>query len=154
MAKEDTKDLLKFLKPFSSDQKKIALWLRDFAWDLYPDCNELIYDNYNAVAYGWGLSDKLGDVFCSIAVYGKGVNFGFNRGSEIPDVKKILEGNGNQYRFVRVKNEVDFPKAYIKKLLKYAYTNAKVRMNEKGGKHELKGKTIVKSISPKKRRPK
>jgi len=154
MGKEHTKDLLKFLKPFPDGQKETALWLREFIWDLYPDCNELIYDNYNALAFGWGLSDKLGDVFCSVAVYGKGVNIGFNRGSEIPDVKKMLLGNGSLFRFIRADKEADFPKVYVKKLLKYAHTNAKVRMQEKGGKHILKGTTIVKSISPKKRRPK
>jgi hypothetical protein len=154
MGKEHTKDLLKFLKPFTPEIRKTTLWLREFVWDLYPDCNELIYDNYNAVAFGWGLSDRLQDVFCSVAVYGKGVNLGFNRGSEIPDVKKILLGNGSLYRFIRAENEIDFPKAYAKKLLKYAHTHAKVRMKEKGGTQLLKGTTIVKSISPKKRRPK
>ncbi len=153
MGKENTKDLLKFLKPFPVEIQETALWLREFVWDLYPDSNELIYDNYNAVAFGWGDSDKLADVFCSIAVYGKGVNLGFNRGSEIPDAKKILLGDGSLYRFIRVKSETDFPKTEIKKLLKYAHTHAKVRMKEKGQTQILKGTTIVKSISPKKRRP-
>jgi hypothetical protein len=153
MGKEHTKDLLKFLKAFEPEKRKTALWLREFVWDLYPDCNELIYDNYNALAFGWGLSDKLQDVFCSIAVYGKGVNLGFNRGSEIPDEKKLLLGDGKLFRFIRAKDEADFPKAYAKKLLQYGYTNAKFRMQEKGNTHTLKGETIVKSISEKKRRP-
>jgi hypothetical protein len=97
MAKEDIKDLMKFLKPFSPEKKETALWLREFIWDLYPDCNELIYDNYNALAFGWGLSDRLGDVFCSVAVYGKGVNIGFNRGSEIPDEKKNVAGKWKSF---------------------------------------------------------
>lgn len=36
MGKENTKDLIKFLKPFSADIKEIALWLREFVWALYP----------------------------------------------------------------------------------------------------------------------
>ena len=54
MAKEHTKDLLKFLAVFPEDIRERALWLRDFVWNLYPDCNELIYDSYSAVAFGWG----------------------------------------------------------------------------------------------------
>ncbi len=53
MPVEDTKDLLKFLKPFSAENKALALWLREFVWKLYPNCNVLIYDNYNAFAFGW-----------------------------------------------------------------------------------------------------
>jgi hypothetical protein len=36
MSKEETKDLLKFLKPFPDDVKDRALGLREFVWDLYP----------------------------------------------------------------------------------------------------------------------
>jgi len=43
------------------------LWLREFLWDLYPDCNELIYDNYNALAIGFAPSDKAEEAFCSLA---------------------------------------------------------------------------------------
>ena len=77
MPKETIKDLLKFLKPFPKQVRENALWLREFAWNLYPGCNELIYDNYNAVAFGWSPSDKAGDTFCSIAV---GVGFVLHQG--------------------------------------------------------------------------
>ena len=53
MGKEQTKDLLKFLEPFGKEITGLVMWLREFAWDLYPKTNELIYDNYNAVALGW-----------------------------------------------------------------------------------------------------
>src|SRR5678816_2760422 len=68
MSNNQTKDLLKFLKPFPDEIKEITLWLREFVWDLYPNTNELIYDNYNALAFGWSPTDRLGHTFCSIAV--------------------------------------------------------------------------------------
>ena len=45
MSKDQIKDLLKFLKPFPENVRELALWLREFVWDLYPKTNELIYDN-------------------------------------------------------------------------------------------------------------
>ena len=42
VSKGQTKDLLKFLKPFRKEVKENTLWLRDFVWDLYPKANELI----------------------------------------------------------------------------------------------------------------
>jgi hypothetical protein len=53
MSKEQTEELLKFLKPFPPSTLEITLRLREFVWDLYPESNELIYDNYNALAIGW-----------------------------------------------------------------------------------------------------
>ena len=68
MSKDQTKDLLIFLTPFNKEIQDIVLWLREFTWDLYPTANELIYDNYNAVAFGWSPTDRLGHTFCSIAI--------------------------------------------------------------------------------------
>ena len=151
MSKEETKDLLKFLKPFSDDIKDIVLWLRNFVWDAYPKTNELIYDNYNAVAFGWSPTDKVGHTFCSIAVgrTSKNIHFGFYWGSEIADPKKMLLGNGNQYRYILVKTIDDFPKAYITKLVKDAYANSIAKVKDK--KQIVQGRTITKSISAVKR---
>jgi hypothetical protein len=151
LGKENLTDLSKFLLPFPDEVKAAALGLREFVWDLYPDTNELIYDNYNALALGWSLTDKAGDVFCSIAIYSGHVNFGFNRGSEIDDPQKILVGNGSLYRYISVKDKADFPEEDILQLLQSAYENAASRL--KPTKKVFKGQTIVKSISPKKRRP-
>ncbi|HEV8512595.1 MAG TPA: hypothetical protein VGQ59_04945 [Cyclobacteriaceae bacterium] len=151
MGKEHTKDLLKFLKPFPSAVQETALSLREFVWNLYPQANELIYDNYNALAFGWSPTDKVGHTFCSIAVgrSSYNVHFGFYWGSEIADPKKILLGQGNQYRYILVKDIRDFPEAYIKKLVKEAYANSMMKV--KDPKQIKKGETIMKSISPVKR---
>ena len=151
MGKETMHDLKKFLAPFPANVKETTFWLREWIWDLYPACNELIYDNYNALVTGFGVSDKASDAFCSIAVYSEYVNFGFLRGTEIADPEKILTGKGSLYRYITVKNKEDFPKTYMKKLLKEAYVNALVRM--KGDKQTIKGLTITKSVAAKKRRP-
>ena len=152
MGKEDINDLSGFLQSFPQNIQDLCLWLRDFIWDLYPESNELIYDNYNALAIGFSLTEKAGDVFCSIAVYTKHVNFGFNRGSEIDDPEKIMKGEGSLYRHIPIKEKSDLPKTYIKKLLKEAYQNAVSKL--KGNHQSLKGETITKSISGKQRRPK
>ncbi len=151
MSKKDTADLVKFMLPYPDAVKVAALWLRDFVWDLYPEANELIYDNYNTVAFGWSPTDKAGDVFCSIAMFTNHVNFGFNRGSEIPDKQKLLLGDGAFYRYIKVADRDDFPEEYIKQLLEMAYENSLSRM--KPIKKVIKGETIVKSVSPVKRRP-
>ena len=151
MSKEDTKDLLRFLKPFDAGIIERVMWLRDFAWDICPDANELIYDNYNAVAFGWSPTDRLGHTICSIAVgrSSKNVHFGFYWGSELADPDKVLLGEGNQYRYILVEDKNKFPKVYMKKLVQEAYVNALSKV--KDPKQIMHGKTIVKSVSAKKR---
>ena len=151
MSKYQTKDLFKFLKPFSDEKKDTVLWLREFVWDLYPKANKPIYDNYNALAFGWSPTDKLGHTFCSIAIgrTSKNIHFGFYWGSVLSDTKKILLGNGNQYRYILVTDKNTFPKTYIIKLLKeaYAYSLGKV----KDPAQICEGLTVTKSVSPVKR---
>ncbi len=154
MPKEDTTALLKFLKPFPSEIKETVLWLRDFVWTLYPKTNELIYDNYNALAFGWSPTDRVGHTFCSIAVGRTSLNihFGFYWGSQIADPEKKLLGKGNQYRYILVKDKNEFPKSYMKKLLKEAFTNSMLKV--KDPKQIMESKTIVKSVSAAKRKKK
>ena len=153
MGKAQIKELQKFLSPFPEDIKERALWLREFVWDLYPDTNELIYDNYNAVAFGWSPTDRVGHIFCSIAVgrSSGNVHFGFYWGSEIADPEKILLGEGKQYRYILVNEVKEFPTTYIKKLMKEAYANSLAKVKDRT--QLVKGLTIVKSVSDKKRAP-
>ena len=154
MSKDQTTDLLRFMAPFDDDIKELVLWLRAFVWDLYPTANELIYDNYNALAFGWSPTDKLGHTFCSIAIgrTSKNVHFGFYWGSQLADPEKMLIGQGNQYRYILVKNKNEFPAEYMKTLLADAYANSLAKVKDK--KQIMEGATITKSISGTKREQK
>ncbi|QKJ30610.1 hypothetical protein HQ865_12865 [Mucilaginibacter mali] len=123
MAKEDTSELFTFLEAVSPEAQDKALWLRDFVWDRYPQCNEMIYDNYNALAIGWSPTEKMSHIFCSVAIYrtNNGIHFGFYWGSQIPDPQHMLLGEGKQYRYIRVDNLVAFPETYMKQLMQDAY---------------------------------
>ena len=154
MSKDQNKDLLKFLKPFDEQITGLVLWLREFVWDLYPKTNELIYDNYNALAFGWSPTDRVGHTFCSIAVgrSSKNIHFGFYWGSQIADPEKKLIGEGKQYRYLLVKSKTEFPKTYIKKLLAEAYANSLAKVKDPA--QLMEGSTITKSISAVKREKK
>src|SRR6476659_2016202 len=130
MAKKDKNELIKFLGVFEDPTQELVLWLRDFVWNLYPKSNELIYDNYNALAFGWSPTDRVGHVFCNIAIGRTSLNiqFGFYWGSQIADPEKKLMGQGNQYRYFLVKNKKEFPATYMKKLLKEAFVNSMLKV--------------------------
>jgi hypothetical protein len=150
---KQSKDLEQFLKPFSDDTRKLVMWLREFAWQQCPQANELIYDNYNAVAVGWSPTESVVHTACSIAVgcSSHNVHFGFYWGNELPDPKKILLGKGNQYRYILVTDKKNFPQAYIKKLVAEALAISLAKVKDPA--QIVQGRTIVKSVSEKKRAP-
>jgi hypothetical protein len=151
MAKEDVLDLLRFLDPFPTDKQKIALQLREWVWGIYPTANELIYDNYNALAFGWSVTDKQSHIICSVALYrgGNKMHFGFYWGNEIDDPENKLVGEGKQYRYYPVTDLETFPWAYIEGRVKESYANSLAKV--KDPKQMVHGKTIVKMVLDKKR---
>src|SRR5689334_23766781 len=123
MALKDVKVVSKFLKAFPVEVQQTALWIRDFVWNAYPAANELIYDNFNALAVGWSATDRVGHTFVSFACgrSSHNVHFGFYYGAKLKDPKKILIGEGNQYRYLLFDSPINFPEKYVRQLMKEAY---------------------------------
>jgi hypothetical protein len=59
-----------------------------------------VYDNYNALAIGFGPTDRLKDIIFSIAVYPRWVSLFFNYGVGLPDPEGLLKGGGGQVRHI------------------------------------------------------
>jgi hypothetical protein len=67
-----------------------------------PGAQVLVYDNYNALAIGFGPSDKAGQAVLSLAVFPKWVTLCFLRGKGLPDPAGLLKGEGSRVRHVRL----------------------------------------------------
>ena len=94
------------------------------------------------------------DAFCHISVYAKHINLGFNRGAELSATGNIkLEGKGALIRHIKVRSMEEVKHPEIEKLIFEALGISEQR-NVDLLKKETPGKSIVKSISEKKRRPK
>jgi len=154
MAKDDVADILRLLYAYEPAVREKALWLREYIWDRYPQANELIYDNYNALAFGWSPTEKMSQIFCSVAIYrvNQGIHFGFYWGAELNDRQKVLAGNGNQYRYLLVDNISNLPLTYLNELIEQAWHNSLQKV--KGAKDIVHGKTILKSVAAVKRQKK
>ena len=145
-------ELKKFIQPYDEGIQKLTLELRDFITGLVPEANELIWDNYNAVAMAYSKSEKLKDAFCHIAVYSKHVNFGFNRGAELTKVSIKLNGKGKLIRHISVKDFQSFPKKEIKNMI-WEAVGISENLNNELTENNFQPKSIVISILEKKIRP-
>ena len=144
--------LKSFLSAYSQEIQELALSLRGFILEQVPETNELIWDNYNALAIAYSKSDKLKDAFCHIALYTNHVNFGFNRGAELRKDLLTLEGKGTLIRHIKVTSMDLFPEAEIKTLLYDAVSIAET-INPDILDGNIKAQSIVMSVSKRKIRP-
>jgi hypothetical protein len=111
-----------------------------------PFATEMIYDNYNALACGFGPSERVSDVIFSIAVYPKHVNFFFLQGAKLPDPDGLLQGAGSRVRHIRLEDEKTLDRADVKAMMAMAMKMAKVPFDEK-----TEYKLVIKSVSAKQR---
>ena len=152
-------ELIRFLKPYDRETQQLALSLRSLVLEEMAPCHENIYDAYNAVAIGYGPTDRLKDGVFHIAVYARHVNLGFNHGAALDDPLGILKGTGKQIRHITIKTQADLERpeirSYIRRARKLAIADAR-RLGEKSlDALQQDGKVIsvVKAVYPRKRRP-
>ena len=113
----------------------------------YPTALELVYDNYNALAIGFGPTERTSEAIFSIAVYPQWVSLFFlqaNRG--LPDPENRLRGDGNVVRYIRLAEAEVLDESAVKALMLEAESRAVVPFDPKGTR-----RLIIKSISAKQR---
>src|SRR5271169_5326208 len=79
-----------------------------------PHAIELVYDNYNALACGFGPTEKTSEAIFSIAIFPKNVSLFFLQGAVLPDPKGLLQGEGNVVRYIRLEDEDTLDRSDVK----------------------------------------
>jgi hypothetical protein len=108
----------------------------------FPRGVEMVYDNYNALVFGIGATERRTDSFVSVAGYPRWVTLFFLDGVHLVDPAGILEGAGSQVRGVRLKSAADMARPEVEALIAQARAR---REPELGMAPPLR--TVVKSVS-------
>jgi hypothetical protein len=111
-----------------------------------PGAFELVYDNYNALAIGYGASEKLEDVVFSIACFPRWVRLFFFHGADLDDPDGLLEGKGAQVRSLKLPSLAVLDDPKVQALMAQALAKAR-RIDA-----SQPSRSIVKSVSPNQRR--
>ena len=101
----------------------IASQLRDARQRLrahFPRGVEMVFDNYNALVFGIGPTDRTRESFISIAGYPKWVTLFFLDGAGLDDPEGLLQGDGQQVRGVRLKTPADMDTPALLALIEQA----------------------------------
>ena len=105
----------------------------------------MVYDNYNFFVIGYCPTDLPSDAVLSIAAGANGVGLCFIHGARLPDPKKVLQGSGNQTRFIRLESTAVLERPEVKALIDAALAKAKPMPT--GG----RGKLVIRSVSGRQR---
>jgi hypothetical protein len=111
-----------------------------------PGAVELLYDNYNALAIGFGPSEKSSEAIFSIVVYPRWVSFFFLHGAKLPDPDRLLQGSGTQVRHIVLSDRTILEQPAVKKLMASALKAARKPLDSR-----QRRRLIIKSISAKQR---
>ena len=111
-----------------------------------PGAVELVYDNYNALAIGFGPSDRASEAIFSVVAYPRWVSLFLLQGASLPDPSKVLKGNGTKVRHIVLTEITVLDKKAVKTLMKLALASAKKPLNPK-----QRRRLIIKSIAAKQR---
>jgi hypothetical protein len=107
-----------FLAKYEEGIASQALAVRDELLALFPRGFELVYDSYNALAFGFSPTERASDVLVSVAAYPKWVTLFFLNGAKLPDPAKVLQGSGGRVRSVRLAPPSVLHSAPVQELLR------------------------------------
>lgn len=111
-----------------------------------PTAFELVYDNYQALALGYGSSERQKDIVLSLALYPRVVRLFFYYGVSLPDPTARLCGDGNQVRHLLLESPATLAEPAVEALIAAALTQGERPMPDRG-----MITSIVKSVSAKQR---
>lgn len=106
-----------FIDKFTPEVAALTRTLLDKMKARLPGAQILVYDNYNALAIGFGRSDKAGEAILSLAVMPRWVTLCFLWGAQLSDPHGLLKGDGSRVRNVRLHEAEAFDDPRIQALI-------------------------------------
>jgi len=111
-----------------------------------PGATEMVYDNYNALAIGFGPGDKVAEAVFSIVAYPRWVTLFFLQGARLADPDKVLKGRGSRVRHIVLADPKVIASAPVEALIAQALRAAKVPIDPR-----RRRSLVIKSVSARQR---
>jgi len=136
-----------FIAKYSPDVAAVARAALVRMRRLLPGAVEVVYDNYNALAVGFGPSERASEAVVSIAVYPRWVSLFFlQNGPQLPDPDGLLKGAGTKVRHIVLESAKDLDKPAVRALIREALSRALKPIDS-----ARRGRVVVRSVSAKQR---
>ena len=141
MASPETR-LSAFIARYSPEVAATAHAALDAMRARLPGATQMVYDNYNALAIGFGPSERALEAIFSIALFPRWVSLFFLQGAALSDPRNVLKGSGKVARHVVLASAADLDLPAIRELMEQALETAAKPLDR-----TAPGRLIVKSVS-------
>ncbi len=111
-----------------------------------PTAHELVYEYRTWIVISYSPSERGFEGVLAIRADADGVKLYFNRGKELPDPEKLLQGSASQVRSIDVKGASTLARPAIARLIDEAIDRNRVPFARAG-----RGSVVIRSASAKKR---
>jgi hypothetical protein len=112
-----------------------------------PTAHEVVYEYRDCVVISHSPDERGYEGALAIRASAEGVRLYFNRGKELPDPAKVLQGAGNQTRWISVEGASTLARPAVARLIDAAIARNRVPFARAG-----RGSVVIRSTSAKKRR--
>jgi hypothetical protein len=135
-----------FIDKYSADVAKQGRTAFAKMRKLLPAATVLVYDNYNALAIGFGPGEQSSKIVFSIALYPRWVSLFFAKGVGLPDPHRLLKGSGSTVRHIVVETPDALDDPRVRELMRHALHRAGTSLDDGPA-----GSIIIKSVSARQR---
>ena len=111
-----------------------------------PTAHEVVYEYKDCFVISFSPNERGYEGVFAIRGSADGVRFYFNRGKGLPDPEKLLQGAGNQTRWIHVEGASTLARPAVARLIDQAITRNPVPFSRTG-----RGPVVIRSASAKKR---
>ena len=118
-------------------------WLRK----RLPTAHEVVYEYHDFFVISYSPNERGYEGVLAIRASANGVRLYFNRGKELPDPAKLLQGSGNQTRWINLEGASTLARPEVARLIDEAIARNRVPFARAG-----RGSVVIRSASAKKRR--
>ena len=142
-------DLRTLIAKFAPAHLRLIVAMRRSLRKLLPSAHEVVYEyrNLGAVVISFSPNEHGYEGVLAIRGSANGVKLYFNRGKELPDPAKLLQGSGNQTRSIDVKGASTLARPEVASLIDAAIARNRVPFARAG-----RGSVVIRSTSAKKSR--
>ena len=147
MSTSEERQIEEFLAKYTPEMATAGKAARARMRKRVPGGIEFVYDNYNALVFGFGPNERPSDAVLSLALMPKWVTLCFLKGATLADPRKMLRGSGSTVRNVRLESVQDLDDPYISDLIERSIQAASPAFTSAG----TAPRTVVKSVSAKQR---
>jgi hypothetical protein len=119
-------------------------WLRK----RLPTAHEVVYEYRDCFVISYSPSERGYEGVLAIRASENGIKLYFNRGKELPDPAKLLQGSGSQARSINVEGASTLSHPEVARLIDEAISRSRVPFARAG-----RGSVVIRSTSAKRRRP-